>query len=518
VDDEPMSLEGLKYILNWEKMDLCICGTCRNGKEALEAIDEHNPDVIITDIRMPVMDGLDLIRHTYKLRKKDIKFIVISGYGEFEYAKRAIQYDVRYYLQKPVFEEEIYEIIVEVKEQLDLIRKNKENEEIDKKALLNSLMGHLLLGNNSQEIFQYLISMLGEDILLVDWNCIIIEIEAYGQLDNNDKFKNTKHKVRSVIEEACKNSSNFYILEQDSNTLITLVSFKNKNPNSKMDYIALKVYQSLITVILSGFTIAVGENVLGINNVKHCYTTAMTALSYKFYKGLNCLIFYNEVKESKFTFEFNDFIMSNKVLEAVEELDINKIGKVIDMLFEYFNNNKINPKIVRMFTSNMITKLNNLIYEVDNNSKSFTDKYTICELKIHERTIQELKEFFKDFCLECCNYLKIIHLKDTGGNMAKIEAFIKENYKRNITIRELAENIYLHPTYLGQLFNQKFGKNFNGYIHELRIAEAKRLMKDTNLKNHEIAQSLGYCNYNSFLMQFQKYCGMKPSEFRSGGE
>ena len=206
--------------------------------------------------------------------------------------------------------------------------------------------------------------------------------------------------------------------------------------------------------------------------------------------------------------------MSSKVFEAVEEVNINKINNIIDTTFEYFKAHRIDPDIVIMFTSNMICKINNLIYQTDDKAKEFIDNHTILDIKGHERSMEELKKFFEGFCLGVCEYFEKVRDRKAVSNVTKIEAFIKENYKRNITIRELAENLYMHPAYMGQLFNRKFGMSFNEYIHEMRIEEAKRLMKGTNLNNYEIADGLGYSNYNSFLQQFQKYTSMKPTEYR----
>jgi two-component system response regulator YesN len=516
VDDEPMALEVLKYVGDWGKLGFYVCGTCGNGKEAADAIEKYNPDVIITDIKMPVMDGLDLIRYTRELGKENIKFIVVSGYGDFEYAKRAIQYDVRHYLLKPILEEELYEIIIEIKEQLDMMCRNKQCAEMDKGALLNCVLGHLIRGNNTQKVIQYLKSILEVDTLMMDWNCVVIEFETFDQPDIEEEFKKTRIKVKNAIDEALKNNSGYFVLEQCSNIFIILSSLRNDKPlNGKIDYLAGKIYDTLFSTISSGFTIGVGENAVGIYAVKHSYTTALAALRQKFYRGLNCLIFYDEIKKITFNYKFNDLIMSNKVLEAVEELDANKIRNIIDMTFKYFENNRIDPEIVIMFTSNMICKINHLTYQSDDKAKDLMDNYTIRELKEHERTMQELKEFFMGFCLGYCEYFENARSRDAVSNIATIEVFIKENYKRNITIRELAENVYMHPAYLGQLFTQKFGISFNEYIHKLRIEEAKRLMNETNLKNNEIGEGLGYCNYNSFLQQFHKYTGMKPTEFRN---
>jgi len=516
VDDEPMALEGLKYVVDWQKLGFSVCGTCWNGKQAAGAIDKYEPDVIITDIKMPVMDGLDLIRYACEHGKENIKFVVVSGYGEFEYAKKAMQYDVRFYLQKPILHEEIYEIILQLKKQLDEMCRDKESAKMDQKALLNGVLDNILRGNNSKESFEYLKSFLDEDTLLMDWSCIVIELESPSQLDIKVEFnKNIRLKVIKAIDEAIKSISESFVIERSSNTFIILVSLKNKDSQkSKINYMAQRIYQSLVSVATYGFTIGIGENVVGINDVKHSYTTAVTSLDYRFYMGINCLIFYNEIKEKTFNFEFNDLFMASKVLEAVEELDSNKIKKLIDTTFEYFKIHSIDPGIVIMFTSNMRCKINNLIYQSDDKEKGIIDNYTIREFKDHERTMDELKKFFEGFCIGCCEYLKKIRYKNSESTVVKIEEFIKENYKRKITIRELAEKVYMHPAYLGQFFIRKFGMGFNEYIHKLRIEEAKRLMNQTDLNNCEIADDLGYCNYNSFLQQFQKYTCMKPTEFR----
>jgi two-component system, response regulator YesN len=516
VDDEPMALEGLKYVVDWKKLGFSICGNCFNGKEAIEFIDKDEPDVIITDIKMPFMDGLDLIRYAKEQGKDNIKFIVVSGYCEFEYAKKAMQYDVRFYFQKPILQEEIYEIIVEAKKQLEETCRHRECSKMDQKALLEGVLNNILWGSDSKSAYEYLKTFWDEDSLLMDWNCIVVELEAPNGLDIKGEFKNTSLEVKKVINEAIYDSSDTFILEQGSNTFIILVSLKKEeSQKGKINFMAEKLYQSIDSVILSGFTIGIGENVVGINAVKHSYTTAVASLAYRFYKGLRCMVFYNEIKEKTFNFQFNEFFMSNKVIEAVEELDNNKIKNIIDTTFEYFRNHSIDPNIVKMFTSNMICKISNLTYQPKNKANRFIDNHTIREFKDHERTMEELKTYFQGLCIGYCDYLKKMRCDNSENNISRIDEFIKKNYKRNITIQELAESVYLHPAYLGQLFVRKFGIGFNEYVHEMRIEEAKRLMKITNLKNHEIAEGLGYCNYNSFLHQFLKSTGMKPTEFRN---
>ena len=516
VDDEPMALEMLKYVVDWDTLGFSICGTYCNGKEAAEALDKYEPDVIITDIKMPVMDGFDLIQYAREHGKENIKFIVVSGYGEFEYAKKAMQYSVRFFLQKPIIQEEIYEIIIEVKKNLDQVCRDKGSAKMDQKAILDGVLGNLLWGSDSEEAFEYIKCFFDEETLLMGWNCVVIELECSDILDVNHELKKIRLKVLKAIDQGIKSISGTFVLEQSSNTFIILTSLNNEElQNNKINYVAKRIYDSLAVVVSSGFTIGVGENVAGLNAVKHSYTTAVSALRYRFYMGMPCLIFYNEIKEKTYNFEFDDLFMSSKVIEEVQEFHSNKIENVISATFEYFKIHRIDPDIVIMFTSNMMCKINNLIYQSDHKAKGFIDNHTILELKNHERTMEELKKFFEFFCLGCCEYFKKVRYSNAESTTSKIESFINENYKRNITIRELSKKVYMHPAYLGQLFTKKFGIGFNEYIHKLRIDEAKRLMNGTNLKNHEIAECVGYSNYSSFLRKFQKFTGMKPTEFRN---
>ena len=251
VDDEPMALEGLKYVVDWQKLGFLVCGTCWNGKQAAVAIDKYEPDIIITDIKMPVMDGLDLIQYALEHGKENIEFIVVSGYGEFEYAKKAMQYGVRYYLQKPIFKEEINEIIIEVKQQLDTMRRDKESSQMDQKAVLNGVLIHLLLGSDRKEDIEHLKSFFHEDMLLMGWNCIVIEIEPFDQLDIKVGFnKNTRLNIRKAIDKVVESNLGFFVIEKSSNTIIILASLNNEEQREcKLNNMAVGVYKSLISVV-----------------------------------------------------------------------------------------------------------------------------------------------------------------------------------------------------------------------------------------------------------------------------
>ncbi|WP_242855638.1 response regulator [Ruminiclostridium josui] len=151
VDDEPMALEALKIVADWKELGFTICGEGKNGDEALNKIKETKPDLVVTDIRMPGMDGLELIRNVKENVNQDTIFIIVSGYDEFEYAKKAMQYGIRYYVLKPVFKDEFSEVLVEIVDKLEEKYQLGKMTANNVRADIGNLLGEFLLGNLDED-------------------------------------------------------------------------------------------------------------------------------------------------------------------------------------------------------------------------------------------------------------------------------------------------------------------------------------------------------------------------------
>lgn len=369
VDDEPPALEGLKLVVDWKQLGYQICGECDNGEEALSVIERMAPDLVITDIRMPGLDGLGLIKRVRERTINTPKFIIVSGYGEFDYARKALQFGIKHYLLKPVFSEELTGVLLDIQP----------------------------------------------------------EMTAAAPLEPMSS---------SELSPSSAPAPGFATpLESETN---------------------LRAPSSL----------------------------------------------------------YNEIAYLNTIVEAFDDLNLERLETAIEMAFTYFAAVQPPPEILKMYVINVIYHSIGLINEMNGVSTELLGKYNLSQLDEKKTTPQELKKILQSYCAECCAYLKSLKDRDSQINIYKIEEYLRENFKRNLTIKEIAKNFYLHPAYLGQLFLKKFGISFNEYLHKMRIEEAMRMMDAAVLKTYEIAIEVGYNNYHNFLQNFEKYTGVKPAEYR----
>lgn len=528
VDDEPLTLEGLKLMVDWESLGYKISGECGNGEEAVSLIEKLLPDLVITDIRMPVMDGLDLIEHVKKHMDQNIKFIILSGYNEFEYARRALKFEVNHYVLKPIFPEEMVAVLREMYQRLKQVNlptriKLEENiAAIDRSEGgldVNDILYKIAHGGFEPEYLPVLQKTLGKNAIFQPWSYLIVEtgftagmIEKTGVHDSargecQDERDVIQRTVKKMFADAC------FIWEQDIDCLELLIgedALRLTNFSTAADQLCRAISDEGV----NGFYIAVGECSPDLYSLRNSYLTARQALNYKFFTEVNQVISYNEVKEKTVNHNIQITYL-DAVIDALEDFNPEKIASAIEAAFSYFQTELLAPEIVKMFVLNIIYHSIHLIQEMNGNPIELLGKYELTHFEKRKTTMADLKSILQSYSLECCLYLKTLQERNSQLNIYRIEEYMKQNFKRNITIKEIAKNFYMHPAYIGQLFLKKFGFSFNEYLHRLRIREAKKLMAVSPLKTHEIAAEVGYNNYHSFLDNFKKYTGFKPVDYKS---
>ncbi|MCL6589359.1 MAG: response regulator [Firmicutes bacterium] len=389
VDDEQPALEGLKLAIDWEGLGYQICGVCAHGEEAADLIEKTGPDLVLTDIRMPGLDGLGLIKRVKSRMPTIPKFIIISGYGEFDYARQALRLGIKHYLLKPVFPEDLIEVLA--------------------------------------------------------------SLAAPGAPAETaiDKLQAMSLPPPAAVKAPAL----------DSPTAVTGAVLREPEP-------------------------------LGAVRVK-----SETNLPDP---GSLC----------------DEIAYLNTIIEALEDLDPERLETAIESAFTYFGAIQPPPEILKMYVINIIYHSIGLINEKNGAPAALLEKYNLNRADNKPATPQELKCTLQSYCAECCGYLKSLKDRDSQINIYKIEEYLRENFQRNLTLKEIARNFYMHPAYVGQLFIKKLGISFNEYLHKMRIEAAKRLMDGSALKTYEIAMEVGYNNYHCFLQNFEKYAGVKPAEYK----
>jgi two-component system response regulator YesN len=268
-------------------------------------------------------------------------------------------------------------------------------------------------------------------------------------------------------------------------------------------------------VYKSGFYLALGNQVKELKLLSNSMKEAEKAMEYRFYTIPGSILQYKDYEESSQSYSFENIEYMEELQNAFENIDIDRILKSIDSIFCVFKDEHTACEMIEMYINSIIYKILSILTVMGEN----TDKIPFLrDISMHfsrVKTINEMELKIKQCCIDFCNHVQDVKNRYKLADKLKLEEYIKENYKRNLTIKEISSKLYIHPTYLGSQISKWFGCTFNDYLHSLRMKEAERLIRSTDQKVYDIAQYLGYTSYGNFLEQFTKAFFMKPSEYRA---
>lgn len=501
IDDEPNALEGMKLLINWQELGFEICGTCSNGMEGLQMIQQLAPDLVVTDVRMPLMDGLEMIAAAQRLTSKAVKFAIMSGYSEFEYAQKAMHYGIHHYLLKPMIAEEATEELKEIYNQL------KQETEIKN---FHQMVSY-------EEVVALITNLLNEETEDKSSNPLLTELSA-AKNEWNFVLLETKQGMKAELREATVK----FIAEHEAMFLIDLESRSfgvvyGCSPNSDQDESIHLLFSELSRHSGPRTFMSVGASEQTLFQVGNCYRTAREAMQYTFYYEDNTpYISYDDIRNRHFTYQYDQIRHTDAIAQAIEVVDKVRLRQAIDSAANSFRELLVAPKIIHKVVIHIIYNVIGSIRETNEaQAEVLIEKYKGTEVLNRVITLSETINILLSFGEESIDLLLEDQRVNSQGIVQEINDYIHEHYRERLSIKKLAEIFYMHPAYLGQLLIKKNGMNFNELLHNLRIEEAAGLLRRHQLKNNQIAEHVGYSNYDHFLKQFEKRMKMSPKEYKS---
>lgn len=493
VEDEPATIEGIKSAINWSLMDIVICGEATNGLEAIQLIDELKPDIILCDIRMPKMDGISLINQIQP-RHPNIKVIFLSGYSDKEYLKSAIRLNVVDYIYKPF---ELGELVQAIEKAKAACMQKHSAEAADDDIALNIVQKGWISNSSLQNIpidlYDYLITAI------VHFNPNMEVIYETEIVTVNRYFIEFKKAFSQIFGKK-------YIISCVNNAYIL---HANVSRNFTQDSNQTKQFHQLFTLAKDFprvLTIGISEPVPSYEYLKDSYLQARSAVLYSFLAGHGKLIFYKDLRTERFTSSQNlDEMFFNQV-------NNNNIASAIDFLEEYISYMcSCRPEDIPAIKDELAEIAFRLNQKLQKQAH-MQQKY-ITEIINYALSIEDIKQFLLQLLEQIQN--DINNLDNKGRIIFEVEKFIIRNYDKDLTINNIAEHVYLTPTYLCHLYRKTTGKTLNQFILEVKMNKSKRLITDTSLKISEISEKVGYANQNYFTRTFTRYFGINPSTFRN---
>lgn len=517
VDDEPIMCRGLSNAIPWEHHGFSVIGCCYDGEEALDKIRQLQPDIVITDIRMPVLDGLELSKlvHNEFVRTK---VLILSGYDEFNYAKQAIRHGVFEYLLKPIDNSELLNTLLKVKDSIESEneqqRRKKETEErlnsslplIKAKALENIVNGNV----RTIDEFNSIVSLLGLKLRKTSYIIQAFYVYDTGQAAGDSKNITGAAGIIGQIL-AQYDTGEFWI--EDGNRINVILSLEDE-----CYAIALNIGEEILFNVKKFLEIDIAGSISGQYasrlDIPKAYREASKLLKCKIFSGDSRLIKAEDRFLSYHDNHLNLTNLENDLLFHIRYGDRDKARQALSKLQDAICGHSCSPEFLEDKLREIVILVIKTARENGVNPIKNTGFNIYGEFMYNFKDLEEINSWFISFVEDMAESIAAIMRKKYSGVVGKVISFIEQHYKDDITLSSIAGKVYMNSNYLSQLFKQQTGRNFLEYLTEFRIAKAKELLKSTNIKAYDVAGEVGYRDHHYFSQIFKKYTGLSPAEFR----
>lgn len=500
VDDEPWVLEGLKTMIDWGKHGFEVCGEALNGPDALRLIQEYKPELVLTDIHIPVINGLELIAQLHELMVTPPKFVILSGYDDFKYARTALRYRVNEYLLKPIDDDEIESLLGKLS--LIIQEETASEQTLGKKQsfIRGNLINRLIQGeyNEGLELQARNVMKLQDEAELV---CILICCVS--------RTLDLMQQVESAFprELAC-----FF---EDSAGKIGIMLQSSSISHESLDDMVTQLRKDLVAQQEPKILVAVSERAIGVQSIRALYLQTQEIWKLKCHQEKSGVFFYYDQRKLKKDDDCHQDIFK-QLLDKVEVNEQEQIESCVKRAFASFAEDLLTSEVVKTRVVNLELTICRLLAEMQGNPD-------LMMTKLHQEygNLGDLNDYLtlsKYVCSlsrQAAIYLSQLKQQNEGNTIFNVIQYVDREFRTKLQLQDLAIHFHMNSTYLGQLFRKHTGQGFSEYLNEKRMEEAKSLLMRTQLKISDIANQVGYSKTDYFIDKFKLIVGVVPSVYRN---
>ncbi|HHW00347.1 MAG TPA: response regulator [Clostridiaceae bacterium] len=517
VDDEPILREYLRSHIDWHLYGIELCNEAKNGVDALKKVKKNTPDIILVDINMPFMDGIEL---SERLKKEypEMLIIILTGHSEFEYARKAIRLGVIDFITKPFEKDELLKSVIKAKNKIQKEKQEKANLENHLHFVKEWLFNYLVSSDYTYDDEQThtLLNNLGIRMISQKYLVSCIEIDKLYQ--NSEELKERllwKFAISNILYEIVKTKGNHIIFNGPEERIISILEFDDGECHD----IIIEAFEKLCCLVRQyfGFTITVGTGSMqiGFRGIRKSYLDALAALQNKFILGCDRVIEYNSLnlfglRKGLYPAAINEDILLNLRLG-----NFNNVETKLKEVLSYLKSQKVTVEYAYAAFMGLISLLLSYMTECGYDIQSIFGK--------NFSPFYEIKN--KDSINEAYNWVVNLFkkaLKNSTNNKITRTRKIAEAAKnyidthypdQDLNINKVASNVYVNPSYLRAIYKKEFGITINEYIVNVRMNKAREHLKAGNLKMSEIAELTGFSDASYFSKCFKKHFGVSPSGY-----
>lgn len=521
VDDEEEVIEVIARKVKWEELGFEVIGHANNGYKAMEMLEESQPDVVMTDIRMPYMDGLELCAHI-KERYPATKILIFTGFDDFEYAKEAVHLEIEEYILKPLNAVEITEVFGRLKKKLDQELSEKKNTDLLRKYYSESLP--LLQANFYSTLIEGRIPEKEIKKYLRDYQinlegplycCLVIHTSA-SQVPQGMDIRLLTISVDRQAEESFEEkwgTRKFMYLDET----IMIVQLRSAAQITELTDECDRFCKYINHVMGAKVTIGIGQVCDNILDLSKSYQNAKDAVSYRVLYGSNKAINLSEIApQRKISTDINEGTELSKLFKMICLGSKEDVEKAVEV---YMEHNFIAHNSLEKYHVAVMELISELYHFMTNNQLdtvsmpggigSLYDELSNLEPQI-------LKKWLLRFCFRLHDEMADARYNSKKSLIDRAKEYVQNNYQQeNLGLDDICRDLGVSNSYFSSMFKKETGNSFVGYLTEYRMEKAARMLVETTEKSYIIAQSVGYADPNYFSYVFKRQYGVSPSKYRT---
>ncbi|MBA4493345.1 response regulator [Paenactinomyces guangxiensis] len=517
VDDDRIIRKGLSASIPWEDHGYQVVGEAGDGETGLQMIEEIRPHIVISDIKMPFMDGLEMAR-LIKENYPEIKVILLTGYEDFNYAKEAIGIKAFDYILKPVESAVLLEKVSLAATEWEQERKVEKKMREAMPFLRQRFLKKLIHGRCQEDEIRKELGFLGLELNGPYFAVFLVKVDDYhGDLMEKEILK---FSVYNICEEILVKERKGIVFDSDRDELVLIYSHQEEAETANRDIydLAEQIRESVKRYLKTTLTIAMGRVFKDLSGISLSYEEARSAIEFRHLIGKDQVFSIADTGLPRHNASLQGMDIEN---ELVMKVKLGLKQEVLTLMEEWegqlLQQKYISLHQVRLMAIQMVVLL---FREAGMWAKEWEEKNRQ-ELVSHYNVINELQtiqEIIKKVTLISLDIVSHVNARRESQKHSAIKKAVKcieENYaKEGLSLQDVAKEVHISPTYLSILFKQEKNINFSEFLLETRMKKAMELLRNQDLKAYEVAERVGYNNPQYFSVSFKKYTGYSPLEFK----
>lgn len=521
VDDEEEVIQVIMKKIDWESLGFSVIGYANNGVKALEMVEESQPDVVMTDIRMPYMDGMEL-SHRIKAEFPATKILLFTGFDEFEYAKEAVHLEVEEYVLKPLNSTELAHVFTQLKGKLDQEISEKRNVQVLQQYYMESLpllqtnfYSTLIEGRIPEEelpkyMADYQISLEGP------FFCCLVIHTSTSSLDKNINPLLLSTSVQKQAEEYLGERWKARCFAYLGNSIL-ITQMESENDVSELTDDCDRFCRYAHRIIGADVTVGIGQVCEQIMELCRSYDSAREAVSYRVIYGNARAINMKEIAPQEMSKNGSDSEAKlSKLFKMIRMGTKEQITEAADQCLKHLHASETSLQQHHIAIMDLVSAMYRFAVNNEIGPEEFSGDMKALYSHILELEPEALRRWLVDVSMSFNEKLNSARSKSTQSFVTKAKEYVRSNYgDEELSLDKVCEVLGVSNSYFSTIFKKETGSSFIGYLTDYRMERASRLLIETSEKSYIIARQVGYTDANYFSYVFKRKFGTAPSKYRT---